>query len=739
VILGLTTIFSVSYSGAEANFLNFRKQILFAAIGFVAMFLVASTDYRTIKNYTGPSFAIGDVLRGYLYQDSGYIYTVTDPANKDAVGPVWTQQGGLRYWQSDVACLRNGLSSDNVVYNFQNTDNNGEKDGATAHTYSDYDKNANIYINHPQIIHAIFPHAFSYGNIGAKVFRETGLFTRSFSGFDFISLSSFQFGTLNYSNEYFLMYPNSNIELRGNSKKILIDPNSLPVACYGSRYDILYVRKDVLSVLTYEVQKVQAGFWSIVSTDGVPLQNSPDMDAYYSPNAPNSTTKTSGQFYLDRYTRREFSFYNGGTFRPQAWCNPSGEVVFSYGSAEDANGNRTTNLVRLDLTTGTETSIDSGMCFIAHCNHGSKVYYTKSSVDSSDFWTTVMYDCAYDGSSKVTYGSVGRGYLPVRLQGQGTGALWLFGKKYDSYDAWAHTGFVGDVNLAGSFVEKPLISLPGVSKSGVSGAFPIDATSEKIHGVGTAIAPDAVYIGVANANPTSGILWKINSASSLGVFKSTSYQSGNISSPLIFSKSTADTMWADRLYMGFDGDYATVAQLGVIGDWALTGYFESGAHNLGSITAFADFVASYFAGSGTVKFSFRNAATAVALASTPYKTITPGDALTAFPSSKPYCQWRVDPLLGKGEHAAGEVFILEHEQVGRADQRCRIGQTRFNPLLQVLQLLFGRGDGSLQVVGSECRVVVPVAVAVVSAGVIKDKQVADGNSRRGAASLDHGR
>jgi len=53
VVVGLITIFSVSYSGEGADFMNFKKQALFALIGLAGMFFAASVDYRMLKNYSG--------------------------------------------------------------------------------------------------------------------------------------------------------------------------------------------------------------------------------------------------------------------------------------------------------------------------------------------------------------------------------------------------------------------------------------------------------------------------------------------------------------------------------------------------------------------------------------------------------------------------------------------------------------------------------------------------------------
>ena len=57
VVVGLITIFSVSYSGEGADFLNFKKQVLFALVGFAGMFFAASVDYRMLKNYSGALYA----------------------------------------------------------------------------------------------------------------------------------------------------------------------------------------------------------------------------------------------------------------------------------------------------------------------------------------------------------------------------------------------------------------------------------------------------------------------------------------------------------------------------------------------------------------------------------------------------------------------------------------------------------------------------------------------------------
>jgi len=61
VVIGLITIYSISYSGRGADFINFKKQVIFAGAGFMMMFFAASVDYRILKNYSGVLY-VGTVL-----------------------------------------------------------------------------------------------------------------------------------------------------------------------------------------------------------------------------------------------------------------------------------------------------------------------------------------------------------------------------------------------------------------------------------------------------------------------------------------------------------------------------------------------------------------------------------------------------------------------------------------------------------------------------------------------------
>ncbi len=66
ISLGLLVIFSVSYGYDDLDLGNFKKQIIFAAIGIAAMFLMSFFDYRFLKNYTAILYLFGVFLLGIV-------------------------------------------------------------------------------------------------------------------------------------------------------------------------------------------------------------------------------------------------------------------------------------------------------------------------------------------------------------------------------------------------------------------------------------------------------------------------------------------------------------------------------------------------------------------------------------------------------------------------------------------------------------------------------------------------
>lgn len=62
MLIGLITIFSISYGEDGSNLLNFKKQVFFAGAGMASMLFAASVDYRMLKNYTGIIYILVSLL-----------------------------------------------------------------------------------------------------------------------------------------------------------------------------------------------------------------------------------------------------------------------------------------------------------------------------------------------------------------------------------------------------------------------------------------------------------------------------------------------------------------------------------------------------------------------------------------------------------------------------------------------------------------------------------------------------
>lgn len=59
---GLVAIYSVTLGAEAPNFLNFKKQITFAAVGFILLFLISRFDYRLLKTYSNFLYLLGLLL-----------------------------------------------------------------------------------------------------------------------------------------------------------------------------------------------------------------------------------------------------------------------------------------------------------------------------------------------------------------------------------------------------------------------------------------------------------------------------------------------------------------------------------------------------------------------------------------------------------------------------------------------------------------------------------------------------
>lgn len=84
-LLGLAAIYSVALSKTEADFFNFEKQIASLIIGVILIFIIASSNYRLLKNYTRLIYLIGFILLiGVLFLGE----TIRGTTGWFAVGPL---------------------------------------------------------------------------------------------------------------------------------------------------------------------------------------------------------------------------------------------------------------------------------------------------------------------------------------------------------------------------------------------------------------------------------------------------------------------------------------------------------------------------------------------------------------------------------------------------------------------------------------------------------------------------
>lgn len=59
VFIGLLAIYAVNLGAENASFLNFKKQLVFSAIGFTLFFVFTLFDYRTFHNYSRVLYLLG--------------------------------------------------------------------------------------------------------------------------------------------------------------------------------------------------------------------------------------------------------------------------------------------------------------------------------------------------------------------------------------------------------------------------------------------------------------------------------------------------------------------------------------------------------------------------------------------------------------------------------------------------------------------------------------------------------
>lgn len=364
--------------------------------------------------------------------------------------------------------------------------------------------------------------------------------------------------------------------------------------------------------------------------------------------APSGGTNISSQSV--QYTRREFPFWRGGTFRPQAyWDSTNGRLVFLASTAEDGNGNRSTYL---------RTLTSAG----ALVNQYTAQNVTAWTTDGTSIWmqtiippTSAGFDGAMRQSTLATPGTiVSSAVAPnyaytyaIRLSYNSQNTASLLGSfKYMNtgvQEFWTYQSRVQKVTTA-TLLPTLLGSLTANGDSGpVAKELAVQTTT-----------PYAWFLGIdrITENPVYTVP---SAATSLSVFEADAYDEDTVGiySNLLFvpaSDAAGGNLWADRLYWSVsrdtdaDGDVddAKLVQRGVPGTWTVIGTFASEAHNFGAFSAFDTFNTDFSNGSnvGGVAYEFRNAADPAALALATYQPVVANQKLAGFIPVAAYGQWR---------------------------------------------------------------------------------------------------
>lgn len=354
---------------------------------------------------------------------------------------------------------------------------------------------------------------------------------------------------------------------------------------------------------------------------------------------------TPAWLYAD-YTRREFPRWRGGTFSPQAvWDATNSRLLLLASSAEDANGNRTTEFRTLQSNLGLATW-SVGKNVSAFTPLGAALYFWTVETDATTGCVGKVNQStlASPNTGIVTAAAQANmlalrlSYNPANTDQSYVGSFKYFGTGTQEY--WTYQGSLRKIPVATSI---PVV-LADLIASGDGGPVPVElavqtndpgktfATVQNISVAALyAMDPDPSGVTVAKQAPYQG-----RDASTASA--------GTLSNLLFVPSSDFDGgyLWSDRLY--WDAAASVVAdsrfvQFGVPGNWQVQGSFVSELKNLGEISSLGDFDTSY---NGSIAYSFANG-TAGPFAAADFKPVTPNQRLTiANAAPGPISQWRAD-------------------------------------------------------------------------------------------------
>lgn len=352
------------------------------------------------------------------------------------------------------------------------------------------------------------------------------------------------------------------------------------------------------------------------------------------------------------YTRREFPFWRGGTFRPQAyWDVTNGRLAFLASTAENASGNRSTYFCTLTQA-GVLVNQYTAQNVSAWATDGTNVWMQTLIPPTSTGFEGAMRQStlASPGTIVATTGAPNYTYtLALRLSYNSQNATAAIGTfKYfgtGTQEYWTYQSRVQKVSISGAMAPTLRLSLTASGDSGpVAQEIAVQTTT-----------PYAWFIALNKTDDNP--VYKVDAgALTAEVFEGSLYDSDTVglTSNFLFvpaSASVGGNIWNDRLYWAVardtdasgNVDNAKLVQHGVPGTWTVLGTFESEAHNFGTFDAFDTFAANFSNGGNIdgVLYEFRNAATLGDLATATYQQMSANQKIVGFSPVGGFGQWRI--------------------------------------------------------------------------------------------------
>jgi len=389
-----------------------------------------------------------------------------------------------------------------------------------------------------------------------------------------------------------------------------------------------YVQGNLSSIM----QNILPGFYALQSYQNIIIEENPgDFDG------PRNVALAVSA------TRREFPAWLGGTFRPQAfWDAVNSQLVFLASNPADGDGNCTSQLRSYNGAVTTHASVPIS----AIATDGTNLYLSYELPiaafvnQNSGLWIQKLNNLGVPVAGlNITANSI-----ITRLFHDPISKRLMWFEKTFNYKNWCtyfSEAYAIAASITGAYVDLlTLAEAQGESPSSGTGGGPVLQEA--------ADQTDAPNVWIVAVNKiTSTALYKVDStlalATDVSTLASTPYvdvpsteTAAGISSNLLFVASSAS--WADRIYFGAQG-VGVAVQLGLPGNWTITGQYIGPYNNLGAFAAFDTVTTDE---SGTYALYLRNSSTVAGLAGNELQ-VSNGIPINSNLFDPPgiYTQWRI--------------------------------------------------------------------------------------------------